>query len=362
MEAQQVNSKRQMMIFIGIAIGLPYVLGIFMGLGYSAGIDISVFPNAQMHYPAAAAMLAALVTRKEDRLLPKRFFIGFIALTAATLLCAIVSLIVPEAPWVMISQFAIIVGSVVSWILLLTEKKDKRIAYGLKGGRWKSTFLILLLYLILYFGRTIIGYAIDGEMQAMIEIVQNPLTWLTLASLPFNFFLVIAPFLGEEYGWRYYLQPVFQKKFGMVRGILLLGVIWGFWHLPINIFYYTSPSVGMISVAGQLVTCITLGVFYGWAYLKTDNIWSVVILHFVNNNLVPVITGNYSADVLQNQEITWGAVLFSLVINTVLFMGFLFARHYRDSAHRLPTMNERADLHGQTLADQTAAEADGKEI
>jgi membrane protease YdiL (CAAX protease family) len=84
-------------------------------------------------------------------------------------------------------------------------------------------------------------------------------------------------------------------------------------------------------------------VFFGWAYLKTDNIWTVVILHFLTNNLVPIISGVYTPDVLQNQAINWNAVLFSLIINVLLFMGFAFTAPYRDYTRRLPTMDERAD-------------------
>ena len=125
--------------------------------------------------------------------------------------------------------------------------------------------------------------------------------------------------------------------------MLILGIAWGVWHLPINFFYYSSPSVGLISLTGQLITCVSLGIFYGWAYLKTDNIWTVVILHFINNNLVPIITGNYTEDVLQNQDVTWNGVIVLLVVNTLLFAGVIFTSYYKNDSRRLPTMDERVD-------------------
>lgn len=338
-----VNTKKQMLIFLGIAFALPYALGILMGFGYYRGIDISAFPNAQMLYPAAGAMLAALVTRRGDNLIPRRFFVGFLIITALMLGCALASIVAPDLPWNTISQMILVIASVAAWILLLTEKQEKRIAYGLKGGRWKAAALITLIYLALYFARTIISYVIGGEMETLVGVFGNPLTWINIVALPINYFLVFVAFFGEEYGWRYYLQPIVQKKYGMIKGVLLLGVVWGLWHLPINFFYYSSPTIGIISLTTQLVTCITLGVFYGWAYLKTDNIWTVVILHFVNNNLVPIITGNYAADVLQNQEVTWDSVLFSVIVNGLLFMGFLLSKYYKNKSLRLPTMDERAD-------------------
>lgn len=354
MESQSNNLKKQMIIFIGVAFALPFALGILMSYGYNNDIDLTAFPSAQMFYPAAGAMLVSLIIRRKDPLIPKRFFIGFLISTLLMLLCSVISIIMPELPWSVYSSYLMILCSVICWILLLTEKKDKRIAYGLKGKSWKAAAFITLLYLLLYFARIAIAYIISNETQILIEIAQNPMTWITLITLPINYFLVFVAFFGEEYGWRYYLQPILQKKFGMVPGIFILGIVWGLWHLPINFFYYTSPSMGFISLANQLVTCITLGIFYGWAYLKTDNIWTVVILHFVNNNLVPLVSGNYSTDVLQNQQMSWSAVLFSIIVNSILFAGVIFTKYYKDYKRRLPTMDERSDLHQQSISQQNS--------
>lgn len=343
MKTQQTQQKTQILIFLAVAFALPFALGIPMGIFYYKGVDLSAFPTAQMYYPAAGVMLAALITRKGDALLPKRFFIGFIATTAVMLAFALASIIAPSMPWYLWSQYCMMALSLICLVLLFTEKREKRAAYGLRGGHWGVAALIVLLYLVLYLGRTAFGYFVMGEAGLILTLVQDPTTWIYMASLAINYFLVFTAFFGEEYGWRYYLQPILQKKFGMVRGVLLLGIVWGLWHLPINFFYYTSPSIGLISVAGQIITCITLGAFYGWAYLKTNNIWLPVILHFVNNNLIPIITGTYSADVLQNQQMGWGDILFSLVVNGVLFLWVLFLPLSRDKSRRLPTLDERAN-------------------
>lgn len=75
MEQQKNYEKTQMLIFLGVVFALPYILGILMGISYTKGLDVSVFPSAQMFYPASGAILAALITHKEDQLIPKRFFL-----------------------------------------------------------------------------------------------------------------------------------------------------------------------------------------------------------------------------------------------------------------------------------------------
>ncbi len=57
------------------------------------------------------------------------------------------------------------------------------------------------------------------------------------ASADSELFLSFLPFFGEEYGWRYYLTPALQSRFGARRGALAVGVLWGLWHLPLNLFF-----------------------------------------------------------------------------------------------------------------------------
>lgn len=337
------KTKKQIIIFLAVAYLLPFILGIFMGFGYSKGAILSIFPNAQMYYPAAGVMLAALITRKGDALLPRRFFIGFILLTAALVIAAIGSVLSSSTIWAIMSQWLMIGGSLVLWILYFIEGSARRKAYGMKGGKWKLTFLMSLLFLALYILRLAVSYGISGQIGYFADIFKNPTAWIVMATFIPSFYLSFSAFFGEEYGWRYYLQPLLQKKFGMRKGVILLGLIWGFWHLPLNFFYYTSPSMGIISVASQLITCVTLGVFFAYAYMKTNNIWVVVIAHYLNNNMALVATGTFSAEVISNQTITWNDVVFLLIVNSLLFLGFLASKVFRDRKNRIPTMDERAD-------------------
>ena len=71
------TEKKQLLIYVIVAYGITYVQGLLMWYGYGKDLDLSAFPKAQMLYPAAGVMMAYLITKKEDKNLPKTFYIFF---------------------------------------------------------------------------------------------------------------------------------------------------------------------------------------------------------------------------------------------------------------------------------------------
>lgn len=329
MEKTSLLEKKQLKIFLMIAFFLPFLMGILMGYSYSHGLDVSCFPNAQMYYPAAGVMLAVLLSKKEDQCVPRRFYICFITLTVIMLALTVMSVLIPGQQVPVILNLAIIIGSVVSWIFLLTETKEKREAYGLNPHHIKASVAMVLLFLALYFGRVFLPCFFFRQFEAFVQPFKNPVFYKILLFLPINFFLVFTAFFGEEYGWRYYFTPFLQNRFGKIKGVLLLGVLWGLWHLPINMFYY-SPQTWFLSILSQQILCIALGIFFAYAYMKTNNIWVPVILHFLNNNLVAALNGG-NVSVLSNQMLHWEDLLLALFLNLILFVPFILAKEYSSS-------------------------------
>ena len=90
--------------------------------------------------------------------------------------------------------------------------------------------------------------------------------------------------LGEESGWRGFLYPQLKAKFGMGKGRLIGGVIWGIWHWPVMWligYEYGTDYVGF-PIVGMLVFCIfttAAGTLCDWLYEKTDCIWIPSLFH-----------------------------------------------------------------------------------
>ena len=324
------TNKRELITFLLVAFAVPYLMGIPLGICQASGKDTSLFANTQMFYPAAGVMLAFLLARRPG--MPVRFYVLHLLVTASCLVMSLLSAFVDLADgmWLLVVNLVIIAGSVLAWVLLLTDKKEKRESYGL---RWHGKFLqamgICALFLVLKTAVVFISVALSGA-QAWNEYLaywQSYLPWSTFLMLIPNFFLCFLPFFGEEYGWRYYLTPVLQQKFGKRKGVLLLGVMWGLWHLPLNLFFY-SPETSLQSIAAQLIVCVTLGIFFTYGYeLCGRNIWVPVLLHYLNNNMILVWSG--SADI-SNQIYTWADVGVSAILYGLMFLPFLASKVFKD--------------------------------
>lgn len=324
------TNKRELITFLLVAFAVPYLMGIPLGICQASGKDTSLFANAQMFYPAAGVMLAFLLACRPG--MPVRFYVLHLLVTASCLVMSLLSAFVDLADgmWLLVVNLVIIAGSVLAWVLLLTDKKEKRESYGL---RWHGKFLqamgICALFLVLKTAVVFISVALSGA-QAWNEYLaywQSYLPWSTFLMLIPNFFLCFLPFFGEEYGWRYYLTPVLQQKFGKRKGVLLLGVMWGLWHLPLNLFFY-SPETSLQSIAAQLIVCVTLGIFFTYGYeLCGRNIWVPVLLHYLNNNMILVWSG--SADI-SNQIYTWADVGVSAILYGLMFLPFLASKVFKD--------------------------------
>lgn len=73
--------------------------------------------------------------------------------------------------------------------------------------------------------------------------------------LIFSFFTIGAWYFGEEFGWRVYLRDRLFPLLGSYKGVLVLGIICGAWHYPMNAMGYNFP--GQPILGNVLMTIFT---------------------------------------------------------------------------------------------------------
>ena len=93
---------------------------------------------------------------------------------------------------------------------------------------------------------------------------------------------------GEEYGWRGYLQSELFKL-GRVRGVLLLGVIWGAWHWPLILMGYNYPGHPLLGLALMTLYTMGLGIVLSFAVLKSGSVLLASFLHALANQVAAFI-------------------------------------------------------------------------
>lgn len=90
--------------------------------------------------------------------------------------------------------------------------------------------------------------------------------------------------LGEELGWRAFAYPRLARRHGPVVGSLLLGAVWGLWHLGM----FFTPEQGAPAV-GQLVRAMAelalLSVIVAWCYERGGRGFTVALAFHVGLHL-----------------------------------------------------------------------------
>jgi uncharacterized protein len=121
--------------------------------------------------------------------------------------------------------------------------------------------------------------------------------------------------LGEELGWRGFVLPRLQARRTAFGASLLLGVIWGLWHIPL----YFVPGTGQFetvsggtspafAIGAFVVWTIGLSILFTWLFNETRGSLIVVILFHTSINLgafVPAAVGSTGGASFLYAIVTW---------------------------------------------------------
>lgn len=85
--------------------------------------------------------------------------------------------------------------------------------------------------------------------------------------------------LGEEYGWRGYLQQKWAPK-NNIKGFIAIGIIWGLWHLPAILQGHNYPEYPILGGFILMpILCTLFSIVFGIAMNRKNVIWIAIIFH-----------------------------------------------------------------------------------
>lgn len=110
-------------------------------------------------------------------------------------------------------------------------------------------------------------------------------------------YTMISGPLSEEFGWRGFAQPRLRLRLGRWGTALVIGLVWGLWHLPLFFLDGTGQhAMGLASVAGVLFFVEAIPLSYTILFLSErlgGGVWAAVTAHAAWNltgALVPPAT------------------------------------------------------------------------
>jgi membrane protease YdiL (CAAX protease family) len=175
-------------------------------------------------------------------------------------------------------------------------------------GRWWAVALILPLLMM----SVAIAVAV-----ALLGAPAPHLTGVLLGVLLLEFvrILFLGGPLGEELGWRGFALPRLQQRHTALTSGVVLGLVWGLWHIPL----YFVPGTGQqeilssgtnpaFAIVGFVGWTIGLSVLFTWLFNQTRGSLIVVIGFHTAVNLaafLPAAVGSTGPAPMLNVLLTW---------------------------------------------------------
>ena len=149
----------------------------------------------------------------------------------------------------------------------------RRLIHGRIGLRWYLAVLALAMLAPLAVGVSIL---FGGA---------TPVVDQTIFGVLFLFAFMIFPgsALGEELGWRGFVLPRMQARHSALKASLIIGILWGTWHLPLWLRGAESNPISLY--IPFVLAVIASSVICTWLYNNTSGSLLIIVLYHAAINL-----------------------------------------------------------------------------
>lgn len=152
-------------------------------------------------------------------------------------------------------------------------KRLVNVRFGLDGWFYAvATPLLMLAAAIL------VSWITSGVMPDLNKL--GEVDYLGGVGIPAALLIWIFSFgFGEEIGWRGFAQHYMESKRGFLLTVLVIGLIWAFWHIPFFFYKDTYMAMGLVSFPFFIVTILPGAIVLGWIYTRTKSLLAVALWH-----------------------------------------------------------------------------------
>ena len=109
--------------------------------------------------------------------------------------------------------------------------------------------------------------------------LQAPPASALVAYLPILLLELVTTGVAEEPGWRDFALPRLQRRYGPLVGTLILGPLWGAWHLPLFLSEWAGwPHVSWTTPVEFVASATTFSIVMTWVFNRTGESLPVAML------------------------------------------------------------------------------------
>ena len=146
---------------------------------------------------------------------------------------------------------------------------------------WRVPLVWYALALLLEPARWAVAFGIDRLLGRAYALGPIPLAAHLGAAAPFMIPVALVftmpNSLGEELGWRAFALPRLSGRYGPLCASIILGLFWGFWHLPMW-FAWASSTPGILSILLMIANFVPTALLFTWIYFKAGRSLLLAVL------------------------------------------------------------------------------------
>lgn len=152
--------------------------------------------------------------------------------------------------------------------------------------------------------------------EAQVDMLEGLLLGGDLSTGFLFFALALTPAICEELLFRGYLQRQTERTFGAVASIVVIGVLFGAYHLRLS----------------QVVPLSLLGIYMGYVVWATGSLWSGFLVHLLNNGFavaasaVAQTSPDFDTAAIEDLAVPWYVGLLGLAGAAVVSRALLARR------------------------------------
>ncbi len=114
--------------------------------------------------------------------------------------------------------------------------------------------------------------------------------------------------ITEETAWRGFALPRLQERFNPLVASIVLGLVWGVWHLPL--FFIEGSFQSQIPFLGFLISTVATSVLIGWLFNRARGSVLIAALFHAASDVALA----YSGVLTSGTSLFWATIIVQVVV------------------------------------------------